>query len=130
MKDIPISNYDFFQKCPFSSKFSNCYIIIAQTTHFKNIQICNIYFHYGLCLAKLVKMSLLPFFERYISILNLIFFQICQFLSKFSNCRIILAQTTYIENIQYCKIYFHYGPNLNKTSYNDSASFFWKIFPF
>ena len=49
-------------------------------------------------------------------------------LLKFSNCRIIIAQTTYFENIQYCKIYFHYGLGLTKTNYNYSASFFWKIF--
>ena len=43
---------------------------------------------------------------------------------KLSNCRIIIAHPTYFENIQYCKIYFHYGLVLSKTNYNDSAFFF------
>ena len=49
---------------------------------------------------------------------------------KFSTCRMIIAQTTYFANIQYFKIYFYYGLSLAKTSYNDTASFYWKIFSF
>jgi len=38
------------------------------------------------------------------------------FFLKVSNCRIITAQTTFFENIQYGKIYFHNGLVLTKTS--------------
>ena len=45
---------------------------------------------------------------------------------KLSKCRISLTQTAYFENIQYGKIYFHYGLVCTKTSYNYSAFFFLK----
>ena len=110
-------------------KFSNCRIIIAKTTYFVNIQYCKKYFHYGLGLTKTSYNDSASFFWKIFSFQISIFSKISIFL-KFSNCRIIIAQTTYIENIQYCKIYFHYGLGLVKNSYNGSASFFWKIFPY
>ena len=48
---------------------------------------------------------------------------------KFSNCQIIIAKTTYFDNIQYCKIHFHYGLGITKTSYNDSASLYLEDIP-
>ena len=110
-------------------KFSNCRIIIAQTTYFENIQYCRIYFHCGLSLIKTSYNESASFVGRYFHFKFRFFLKMSIFL-KFSNCRIIIAQTTYFENIQYCTIYFHYDLGLAKTSYNDSASFFWKIFPF
>ena len=68
-------------------------------------------------------MTLFPFLED-IFILSFDFFSKMSIFLKFSNCRIIIARTTHFENIQYCKIYFHYGLGLTKTSYNDSAYFF------
>ena len=103
-------------------KFSNYCIIIDQTVYFENIQYCKINF-----LVKLVTTILLhllkgnpisfSFFFK-----NVYFSQIFKLLHN--------SQTTYFENIQYCKIYFHYGVILAKTSYNDSTFFFWKIFSF
>ena len=110
-------------------KFSICCIIIAKTTYFENIQYCKIYFHYGLSLIKTCYNDSASFFGRYFHFKFRFFSKMSIFL-KFSNCRIIIAHTTYFENIQYCKISFHYGPGLAKTSYNDSASLFWKIFRF
>ena len=110
-------------------KCSNCRIIIAQTTYFENIQYCKIYFHYGLGLAKTSYNDSASFFGRY-SYFKFRFFSKMFIFLKFSNCRIVIAQTTYFENIQYCKIYFHYGVGLVKTSYNDSTYSFWKIFHF
>ena len=49
---------------------------------------------------------------------------------KFSNCRIITAQITNYENIQYIQIYFHYDFVSDKIRYNDSTSLIKKIFPF
>ena len=106
LEDIFISNFNFLVL-----KTSN---IIIYT--FAMIQVW----------LKLVTMNLLRFLED-IPITNFDFFQKCSF---FSNCCIFIAQFTYLKNIQYCKIYFHYGLSLTKTSYNDSASFFWKIFSF
>ena len=79
--------FRFFSKMSIFLKFSNCCIIIAQTTYFENIQYCKIYFHYGLGPAKLED----------IFISNFDFFKKCLFFLKFSNCRIIIAQTTYFE---------------------------------
>ena len=104
-------------------KFSNCCIIIAQTTFFQNIQYSKIYFHYGLVLAKTSYIDYAFFFWKILPFQILTFFKKSIFL-KFSNCRIIIAQTTYFENIQYCKIYFQYIIGLAKTNYNDSAFFF------
>ena len=112
-------------------KFSNCRIIIAQTTYFENIQYCKIYFQYGLGLAKTSYNDSASFFWKiYPFQISIIFFSKMSILLKFSNYCIIIAQTTYFENIQYCKIYFPYGLGLTKTSYNNSAPFFWKIFSF
>ena len=130
MEDIPISNIDFFKKCPFFSKFSKCRKTIAQTTYFEEIQYCKIYFHYSLDLAKTSYNDSASFFWKIFPFQISIFFKNVLFRQSFSNCRIIIAQTTYFENIQYCKIYFHYGLGLTKTSYNNPAPFFWKIFPF
>ena len=110
-------------------KFLNFRIIIAQTTYFENIQYCKIYFDYVQCLTKTSYNDSVSFFWNIFPFQNSIFFKISIFL-KFSNCRIIIAQTTSFENIQDCKIYFPYGLGLTKTSYNDSAPSFWKIFPF
>ena len=112
-------------------KVSNCRIIIAQTTYFENIQYCKIYFHYILGFyvwLKLVTMTLLPSFGRDFHF-KFEFFKKCLFFSIFILPH-IKAQTTYFENIKYCKIYFQYGLGLVKTKYNDSVSFFWKIFLF
>ena len=113
----------FFSKMSILLNFSNCRIIIAQTTYFENIQYCKIYLHYGLGLAKFSYNDSASFLGRYSHFKFRFFSKISIFL-KSSNCRIIIAQTTYFENIQYCKIYFHYGLGLAKTSYIDSASFF------
>ena len=129
LKDILISNFEFFSKKSIFFKFSNCRIIIAQTTYFENIQYCKIYFHYGLGLTKTSYNDSASFFGRY-SHFKFRFFWKMSIFFKFSNCRIIIAQTSYFENIQNCKIYFHYGLGLAKTSYKDCASFFWKIFSF
>ena len=116
--------FHFFSKMSIFLKFSNCIIIITQTTYFENIQYCKIHFHYGLGLAKTsYNDSAFIFFED-IPISNVDFYSKMSIFLKFSNCHIILGQTTYFENIQYCKIYFHYGIGLAKTSYNDSTSFF------
>ena len=109
-------------------KFSNCSKIMVQTTYFEKIQYCKIYFHYSLGLTKTSYNDSACFFLEDILISNFEFFSKMFILLKFLNCRIIIAQTTYFENFQYCKINFHYGLGLTKTSYNDSASFFWKIF--
>ena len=109
-------------------KFSNCRIIIAQTTYFKNIQYQNIYFHCRLIFTKTSYNDTASFLGRYFHF-KFRSFQNVHFL-KFSNCRILIAQTTNFENIQYYKIYFHYGLVLTKTSHNNSASYFWKIFIF
>ena len=113
----------------FFLKYSNNRIIIAQTTFFENIQYCKIYFHYGLGLTKTSYNDSASLFWKKFLYQNLIFFKMSIYL-KFSNCRIIIAQTTYFVKIKYCKIYFYYGLGLTKISFNDSASFFWKIFPF
>ena len=115
--------FRFFFKMSVFLKFPTIHIIIAQTTYFENIQYCKIYFHYGLGLAKTSYNDSASFFWEIFPFQISISFQKCSFLSNFSNCRIILAQTTYFENIKYYKIYFHYGLGLAKTSYNDSASF-------
>ena len=111
-------------------KFSNCCIIIAQTTYFENIQYCKIYFHYGLGLTKTSYNDSASFFWKIFPFQISIFFSKMSIFLKFSNCCIIIAQTTYFENIQYCNIYFHYGIGLAKSSYKVSASIFWNIVPF
>ena len=110
-------------------KFSNCRIIIAQTTYFENIQYCKKYFHYGLGLTKTSYNDSVSFFGRYFHFKFQFFSKMSIFL-KFSNCFIIIAQTTYFENNQYCKMYFHYGVGLTKTCYNESASFVGRYFHF
>ena len=109
-------------------KFSNCRIIITQTTYFENIQYCKIYFYYCLGLTKTKYNDSASYFWKIFPFQISIFLKFVDFFQN-SNCRIIIAQTIYFVNIQYCEIYFHYGLGLTKTSYNDSASFFWKIFP-
>ena len=121
--------FRFFLKMSIFLKFLNCRIIIAQTTYFENIQYCKIYFHCGLGLTKTSYNDSASFFGRHSHFKFWSFSKMSIFL-KFSNCRLIIAQITYFENIQYCKKYFHCGLGLTITSYNDSASFFWKIFPF
>ena len=113
----------FFSKMSIFLKFSNWRKILVQTTYFENILYCKIYFNYGLDLTKTSYNDSASFFGRY-SHFKFLFFSKMSIFLKFSNCRRIIAQTTYFENIQYCKIYFHYGPGLAKTSYNDSAFFF------
>ena len=96
---------------------------------FLNIQYCKIYFHYGLGLAKSNYNDPASFFWKKFPFLISFFFKNVHFsqIFKFPHNT---ARTTYFENIQYCRIYFHYGVGLTKTSYNDSASFSWKIFLF
>ena len=96
---------------------------------FKNIQNCIKHFHYGLCPVKTSYNDSASFFRK-IFPLQISFFLKMSIFLKFSNCRKILAQTTYFENIKYSEIYIHYCLGLAKTSYNDSAFFFKKIFPF
>ena len=116
--------FRFFYKLSIFLKFSNCCIIIALTTYFENIQYCKVYFDYGLGLTKTSFKNSASFFGRYFHFKFLFFYKM-SILLKFSNCRIIIAQTTYFGNIQYRKIYLHYGLGLVKTSYNDySSSFF------
>ena len=116
------------KKCQFFSK-------IFKLTHnlspnyFKNIQYCKIYFHYGLVCTKTSYNYSTSFFGNTSLFKFRLFSEMAIFL-KFSNCRIILAQITYFVNIQYGKIYFHYGLVCTKTSYNYSASVFGKIFQF
>ena len=110
-------------------KFSNCRMIIAQTTYFENIQYCKIYFYYVVSLAKTSYTDSASFFCKIFPYQLSIFFKNVYF-SQILELPHNIAQTTYFENIQYCRIYFHYGLSLTKTGYNDSASFFWKIFPF
>ena len=119
------SNFKFqlFSKISIFLKVSNCRIIIAQTTYFENVQFCKIYFHYGLGLAKTSYNDSDSSFGCH-SYFKFRFFSKMSIFLKFSNCRIIKTQITYFENIQYCKIYFHYGLGVAKTSYNDSATFF------
>ena len=119
----------FFWKISIFLKFWNCCIIIAQTTYFENIKYCKIYIHYGLGLTKTCYNDPAAFFGRY-SYFKLRFILKKVHFSQVFNCRIIKAQTTYFENIKYCKEKFHYGLSLAETSYNDSISFFWKIFSF
>ena len=107
---------------PIFIKYSNCRIIIAQTTYFENIQYCKIYFHYGLGLAKTNYNDFVSFFWKIFSFQISIFYKNTHF-SQILNCCIIIAQTTYFENIQYGKKYFHYGLILIKTSYIDFVSF-------
>ena len=119
--------FRFFSKMTIFLKVSNCLIIIAQTTCFENIKYCKIYFHYGLVLTK-TNYNYSASFLWKIFHFQFRFFQKMSIFLIFSNCRIIIAQTTYFENIKYCKINFHYGLVLNKTNYNDFSSFLWKIF--
>ena len=115
--------FQFFLKMSIFLKLSSCCIIIAETTYFKNIQYCKIYFHYDLGLAKTSYNDSASFFGRYSHFKFRFFSKISIFL-KFLNCRIIITKTTYFENIQYCKIYYPYGLGLTQTSYNDFATFF------
>ena len=103
-------------------KFSNCRIIIAQTTYFENIKYCKIYHHCGLILKKNSYNDSAFFFWKIFKFPISIFWIMPIFL-KVSNCLTIIARITYFENLQYCKIYFHYGLVLTITSYNDSALF-------
>ena len=118
-----------FSKMSIILKFPNSCIIISKTTYFENIQYCKIYFHYGLGLTKTRYNYSASFFGRYSHFKLKKKLKQSIFL-KFSNRRKITVQTNYFKNIQYCKIYIHYGLGLAKTSYNDSASFFWKISTF
>ena len=103
-------------------KISNCCIIIVQTTNFEKIQYCKIYFYYGIVLAKTSNNESASFFWKIFSF-QILIFKNNHFL-KFSNYRIIIAQTSYFEKIQYCKIYFYYDIVLDKTSNNDLLPFF------
>ena len=97
--------FGLFSKRSVFLKFLNCHIILAQTTYFENIQYCKIYFHQCLSLAKTSYNDLLPFFGRY-SHLKFRFFHKMSFFLKFSNCRIIIDQTAYFENINIVKYIF------------------------
>ena len=121
--------FRFFSKMSNFLRFSHCRIIIAKLLIFKTSDIVKNTFTMVQVRMKLVTMTLLSFFGRYFHF-KFQFFSKMYIFHKFFNCRINIAQTTYFENIKYCKIYFHYGIRLTKTSYNDFASFFWKIFPF
>ena len=123
LEDIPISNFDFFSKKSIFLKFSNCCIIIAQTTYFENIQYCKIYFHYGVGLTKTSYYVSASFFWKIFSFQISIFFQKGPLIQVFKLPQ-NYSPTTYFENIKYCKKYFHCDLGLTKTSYNDSTSFF------
>ena len=116
-------------KMPIFLKFSNWRIITAQTTYFKRIQNGQLYFHCGPFSVKTSYNDSTLFFGRYSHFKFRCFLKMPTYL-KFQNWRIITAQTTYFKNIQKSQIYFHCGPFSVKTSYNDSTSFFWKIFSF
>ena len=110
---------------PIFLKVSNCRIIIAQTTYSENIQHGKMYFYHGLVLTKTNYNDSVSFFGRYFHFKFQFFSKMPIFL-KVSNCRMIIAQITYFENIQYGKIYIQHCIDLTKTSYNDSAFIFWK----
>ena len=108
-------------------KFSNCCLIIARNIYIKNIQYCKNYFHYGLSVIK--TNYLLVLISEDIPISNFNFFKKIHFSQVFKLLHNYSPNYLFWKH-SYCKIYFHYGLGLTKTSYNDSASFFWKIFPF
>ena len=107
MEDIPFSDFVFL-KMPVFIKSTNCCKITAQTTYFENIYHSKIYFHYSLILTKTNYYDSSSFFGIYTHFKSRNFKKMPIFL-KVSNCRIILALTTYFENIQHRKIYFHEG---------------------
>ena len=114
---------------PIFMKFSNCRIVIVQTTNFETIQYDKIHIPRSLVCVKTSYNEFCLVFLENISILNFVFLKMTIFL-KLSNCHIITHQITYFKNIKYDKIYFPCRLICGKTSYKEFASFFWEIFPF
>ena len=122
MEDIFISNFVFFSIITIFLKILNYHIITAQTTNFENIQYDKIYFPCSLVCGKTSFNKFTLFFWK-IFLFQISFFSEMPIFVKFSNCRIVTAQTTNFETIQYDKTYFSCSLVCCKTSYNKFAFF-------
>ena len=114
---------------PIFFKLSNCRIIKAETTYFVNIQYGKIYFHHDVVLTKTC------YYDSASSFWKILTFQISTVLKKAHFSQNFKLPHIYSPDYLFCKHLILQNilsqwSSLIKTSYNNSKSFFWKIFPF